>query len=89
MPETSSSALQFPCAFPLKIMGRAGADFVALMLTIVERHTGEVAPTALSVRASRGGNYVSLTVTVLAHSQAQLDDLYRELSGHDRVVMVL
>jgi putative lipoic acid-binding regulatory protein len=89
MSETAASLLEFPCEFPLKIMGRAGADFVTLILAIVVRHAGEVAPDALSVRASSGGNYVSVTVTVLAQSQVQLDDLYRELSRHERVVMVL
>jgi putative lipoic acid-binding regulatory protein len=55
----------------------------------VRRHVADLTEESVSVRASRGGNYVAMTVTVRAHSQQQLDALYTELSGHERVVMVL
>jgi putative lipoic acid-binding regulatory protein len=83
------TALQFPCDFPLKIMGRASPDFDQLVVGIVLRHVGSVREGAVSLRASGNGNYLSVTVTVQAESQAQLDGLYRELSGHEQVLMVL
>ncbi len=83
------SLIEYPCDFPLKIMGRASEDFDALVVGIVLRHVGAVREGAISVRASSGGSYVSVTVTVQAESQAQLDALYRELSGHERILMVL
>lgn len=86
---TDSKALTFPCDFPLKIMGRAAPDFDSLVVEIVLRHVGSVREGAISVRESRGGNYVSVTVTVQAESQDQLDALYRELSGHEQILMVL
>lgn len=86
---TDSKALTFPCDFPLKIMGRAAPDFDALVVAIVLRHVGSVREGAVSVRESRGGNYLAVTVTVQAESQDQLDALYRELSGHERILMVL
>jgi putative lipoic acid-binding regulatory protein len=89
MSEQASTALQFPCDFPLKVMGRASPGFDALVVDIVLRHVGSVREGAVSVRASAGGNYLSVTVTVLAESQAQLDGLYRELSGHEHILMVL
>lgn len=89
MSEQQSSALEFPCDFPLKIMGRASPDFDELVVGIVLRHVGSVREGAVSVRASGGGKYLSVTVTVQAESQAQLDGLYRELSGHERILMVL
>ncbi|MBX9605552.1 MAG: DUF493 domain-containing protein [Gammaproteobacteria bacterium] len=86
---SSDSLLEFPCDFPLKVMGLAAADFDALVRGIVGRHVAGLAPDAVRVTPSRQGKYVSLTVTVRAESQAQLDALYTELSAHERVLMVL
>lgn len=86
---SETKALTFPCDFPLKIMGRAQPDFDSLVVEIVLRHVGNVREGAISVRESRGGKYVSVTVTVRAESQDQLDGLYRELSAHERILMVL
>ena len=89
MTDERASAIEFPCDFPIKVMGLHADDFDALVVEIVHRHTGPLPSEAISVRASRGGKYLSITVTVRAESQHQLDNLYRELSGHERVVMVL
>ncbi len=89
MSDNRESAIQFPCDFPIKVMGRTADDFDTLVLSIVQRHVGNLSEESVTVRASAGGNYVSVTVTVIAESQHQLDNLYRELSGHERVVMVL
>jgi putative lipoic acid-binding regulatory protein len=89
MSDNRESAIQFPCDFPIKVMGRTADDFDTLVVSIVQRHVGNLSEESVTVRASAGGNYVSVTVTVIAESQHQLDNLYRELSGHERVVMVL
>lgn len=81
--------MEFPCSFPLKVMGRADVGFADLVLAIVRRHVEALPDDALSARASRGGAYVALTVTFEAHSREQLDALYRELSAHERVLFVL
>ena len=86
---SETTALRFPCDFPLKIMGRTGPDFDALVVEIVLRHVETLREGAVSVRESRGGNYLAVTVTVQAESQDQLDRLYRELSAHERILMVL
>lgn len=81
--------LEFPCRFPVKAMGEAGQAFEDAVLAIVRRHAGPVAPGDVTRRASRKGRYVSLTVEITATSRRQLDDLYRELSSHERVAVVL
>ncbi|MGE3847906.1 MAG: YbeD family protein [Gammaproteobacteria bacterium] len=86
---SSDSLLEFPCDFPLKVMGLATADFPVLVRGIVDRHVVGLAADAVRATPSRQGKYVSLTVTVRAESQAQLDALYTELSAHERVLMVL
>ena len=70
-------------------MGLATDDFDALVAEIVIRHVGDINEGAVAVRASRNGKYVSVTVTFEAQGQDQLDGLYRELSGHESILMVL
>lgn len=81
--------LEFPCRFPIKAMGKAGADFDALVVQIVRRHAPDLTEGAVSSRPSKGGRWVSVTVTIQATSRKQLDAIYQALSDHDRVVMVL
>jgi uncharacterized protein len=85
----SESLLEFPCDFPLKVMGRKSPGFRATVLALVETHTGPLAEDRVRLRESRDGNFVALTLTVRTESQAQLDAIYGELSAHDQVLMVL
>jgi uncharacterized protein len=73
----------------MKIMGRTQDGFAQLVLDIVLRHVPDFDSASMEMRASRQGNYLSLTCVVNATSREQLDELYRELSAHPQVVMVL
>lgn len=86
---TEESALKFPCAFPIKAMGHAGAGLDTLVVEIVRRHAPDLSEAAVRTRPSRHGNYVSVTVTVPAQDRAQLDAIYRDLSAEERILMVL
>jgi hypothetical protein len=55
----------------------------------VRRHAPDFDPATVEMRASSRGKYLSLTCTITATSLTQLDDLYRELTAHPMVVMVL
>ncbi len=83
------SLLEFPCDFPIKAMGYRSDDFQPLVVELVRRHAPDLDPTKLRIQDSREGRYRSVTVTVRATSREQLDAIYRDLSGHERVVMVL
>ena len=85
-PET---LLEFPCDFPLKIMGAAEADFSEAIVAVVLRHAPDFDPASIEMRPSKAGNYLSLTCTIRAVSQQQLDALYRELTAHPMVRVVL
>jgi len=87
MPE--ESALTFPCDFPIKMMGRDTPEFRGLARALVESHTGVLADSAVQVATSRNGRFVSVTVTITATSQQQLDDIYRDVSSHSDVLMAL
>lgn len=81
--------LEFPCDFPIKMMGRDTREFRATARTLVENHTGPLDDDRVQSAQSRKGNFVSITVTVNAQSQAQLDAIYRDLTAHDDVLMAL
>lgn len=81
--------LEFPCAFPLKIMGLADQSLAQTVLEIVLRHAPDFDGATMEMRASSTGKYLSLTCTVTATSKPQLDALYCELSGHPMVKVVL
>jgi hypothetical protein len=83
------SLFDFPCDFPIKIMGHRHDDFVETMVGVVRRHAPDFVAERIEMRASSSGNYLSVTCTIRATSRAQLDALYRELSSHPMVKLVL
>ena len=89
MANQTETLLEFPCDFPLKIMGKADDNLAQAVLTIVTRHAPGFDGASMEMRASSGGNYVSLTCTVVATSKPQLDALYMELTAHPLVKVVL
>ena len=89
MASYKDTLLEFPCDFPLKIMGKAQDELAQAVLEIVTRHAPGFAGASMEMRASSGGKYVSLTCTVTATSRPMLDALYMELTGHPLVKVVL
>jgi putative lipoic acid-binding regulatory protein len=86
---SEDSLIEYPCDFPIKIMGEHSEDFAQAMLKIVLRHAPDFAAEQIELRASSGGKYLAVTCTIRAVSRQQLDDLYRELSDHPQVKVVL
>jgi hypothetical protein len=83
------SLLDFPCDFPIKVMGRKAPGFAQFVTEIVRRHAPDFDPATVEMRPSRQGRYLSVTCVVRATSREQLDALYQELCDHPSVVMVL
>ena len=83
------SLIEYPCDSPIKIMGAMQDAFAQTMVDVVISHDPEFHAGKLEMRPSTKGNYLSLTVTVRATSREQLDNLYRALSSHPMVKMVL
>ena len=84
----ATPGLEFPCRFPIKIMGHKHPEFAPTMVAVTRVHAPDFEEVDLVVRESSAGTYLAVTVTVQAQSQAQLDDLYRALTGHPMVKMV-
>ncbi|MGF6530992.1 MULTISPECIES: DUF493 family protein [Paraburkholderia] len=89
MQPDNDSLFEFPCDFPIKVMGKSHPEFAETIVTVVKQFDSEVDPSRVEMRPSSGGNYTGLTVTVRATSRAHLDDIYRALTGHPMVKVVL
>lgn len=81
--------LEFPCTIGIKAMGKANSDFDLHVATLVRKHTPDLGEGAIKTRPSKNGNFISVTVTVTAQSRDQLDNIYRDLSADDQVLMAL
>jgi hypothetical protein len=96
-PLTNDTLLEFPTSFPIKAMGRmkggggqvADPEFAQTVLAIVQKHAPDFDASALEMRPSKNGTFVSVTATITAQSKAQLDAIYRELTAHPSVLMAL
>jgi hypothetical protein len=85
----ADTLLEFPCDFPIKVMGKAADGFAQAVADVVLKHAPDFDAATMEMRPSKAGNYLSLTCTIRATSQAQLDALYRELTSHPLVKIVL
>jgi len=81
--------IEFPCDFPLKVMGATRAGFAQTVVEVVMKHAPDFDAAKVEMRPSKAGNYLSLTCTIHATSKPQLDALYRELTSHPWVKIVL
>ncbi|MCJ7453026.1 MAG: DUF493 domain-containing protein [Steroidobacteraceae bacterium] len=85
----NDTLLEFPCDFPIKVMGAATDDFRSLVLGIITRHFGAPVEGSIEERPSGGGKYLGITVTVHAESKAQIDAAYVELTSCSQVLVAL
>lgn len=86
---TEESAIEFPCEFPVKMMGHNSPEFRTTARALIEKHTGTVGDGTVKESLSRNERFVSITITVTATSQQQLDDIYQDVSDHEDVLMAL
>lgn len=87
--DSSDSPLEFPCRFPIKVMGRNAPAFEQLVVEAVRLHAGNVTAGDVSTRPSRNGRYLAVTVTFDAVSREQVDTIYRVLSSSEQVLFLL
>ncbi len=83
------SLIEYPCEFPIKVMGRAHPDFAQALTDVVLQFDPTFDPSTVEMRPSRSGNYMGLTFRITATSREQLDSLYQALHGHAMVSVVL
>ena len=84
------SLIDFPCQFPIKIMGINDPELVPQIIAIVSGKSPEFNPDSdIIVKNSSKGNYLSVTASIMAHSQEQIDSIYVELNSHKLVKITL
>lgn len=85
----TDSLIEYPCAFPIKVMGAQVDGFVDAMMDVARSFDPSFNPDTVEVRSSSGGKFVGVTLTILATNRVQLDDMYRALTSHPMVKIVL
>jgi putative lipoic acid-binding regulatory protein len=83
------SLIEYPSAFPIKVMGLQVEGFVDAMIAVARHFDPDLDTATIERRPSSSGKYLGLTITVNATSRTQLDELYRTLSSHPMVKVVL
>lgn len=83
------SLIEYPSRFPIKVMGANVEGFTATIVEVARRYDPGFDADSVESRPSKGGNYLGLTITITATSREQLDALYRALSAHPMVKVVL
>lgn len=81
--------IEFPCNFPIKIIGKKTSNFATEIIEITRKHFPDTADKDIVYQESQQGNYQSLTITVYTHNKASLDALYLDLTKHSDIKMVL
>jgi uncharacterized protein len=83
------SLIDYPCDFPIKVMGRTQSDFAQEMLRVIRMHAPDFDGATMTMKTSKGAKYLSVTCVIRATSREQLDALYQALCDHPMVVMAL
>ncbi len=86
---SSEELFNFPCDYPIKVMGKDCGELNVAMCAIIERHAGKLHPNQISSKKSSKGRYISYTVRIVATSRAQLDSINQELQDHPLVAYIL
>lgn len=89
MTQPDAPKIEFPCDYPIKVMGRSGETFQSIILAVFERHAPGFDQQAIEARVSRNGTFTSLTITITATGPDQLHALHQDLLATGRVTMVL
>ena len=86
---SDESLIRYPSAFPIKVMGERVEGFVEAVVAIARQFDPGFDAATVQTRSSSGGRYLGITITITATSREQLDELYRTLSTHPMVKVVL
>jgi uncharacterized protein len=89
MAEPEAPRIEFPCAYPIKVLGRSSDAFEAIILAVFERHAPGFDQQTIAARASSKGTFTALTITITATGPEQLEALHQDLlaTGHVKLVL--
>jgi len=87
--DQAAPKIEFPCLYPIKIIGKAAENFRGQVIAVVERHTGKITEDLIKVLPSRQNNYLSVTVTIAATGEDLLREIFQDLKQIADVKLVL
>lgn len=87
--EQEAPKIEFPCLYPIKIIGVASIDFHITAVKVVERHAGKIDTDLIDIKPSKANNYVSVRVTIEATGVEQLENIFEDLKKLPDLKMVL
>ena len=89
MSEQEPPKIEFPCDYPIKVMGHQTSEFRGIVLEVMRKHAGEINESQVTERASAKGTFVSITVTIIATGKDQIEIIFEDLKATGAVKMVL
>jgi putative lipoic acid-binding regulatory protein len=89
MSEINTPKIEFPCPYPIKVVGDAAEDFRDFVVAVLERHAGAIDDAQIDVRSSRNGRFLSVRATITATGVEQLQAIFAELKASGRIHLVL
>ena len=89
MTDPEAPKIEFPCEYPVKVLGKAGSELHALVVDVMACHAPGFDQASITVRDSRNGNFQAITVTIIATGESQLQALFDDLKVSPLVQMVL
>ncbi|MBT5556841.1 MAG: DUF493 domain-containing protein [Halieaceae bacterium] len=89
MQDKEAPKIEFPCRYPIKVVGRSTPDYATAIRAIFERHTTGLLDEDIVTKSSRAGTFDSITFTITATGTDQLEALHKELVASGRVSMVI
>ncbi|WP_250656878.1 YbeD family protein [Alkalimarinus coralli] len=89
MSQPEPPKIEFPCDYPIKVIGKAAPDFKEFVIETVSVHAPDLDIEQVDINASRNGNFVSVRLSIIATGKEQLDNLFKDLKASGRVTMVI
>ena len=81
--------IEFPCQYPIKVVGRAAPDYQQFVIDIIQKHAADLDLDTVKLQPSRHGNFCSVRFTITATGVDQLEAIFEELKASGRVTMVI
>lgn len=89
IPEGRDTNFEFPTDYPLKVAGENSPELEATVVEIVRKHVEDFDATTITVRESKGGKYLAVSLVFVARSKKQLDSIYMDLTSHPKILWAL
>lgn len=89
MSQPEAPKIEFPCDYPIKVIGKATPDFQEFVIKTVAVHAPDLDPERVDVNPSRNGKFMSVRLWIVATGRDQLENLFEDLKASGRVTMVI